>query len=89
MLLEEFIKPLGVSQSDLAARLGISPRILTEIVQKKREVTAGVALRLEKVLGVSAMFWLVLQRNWDLWYARNTFDANVLQGEPRLRKRVF
>lgn len=69
MLMEEFIKPLGVTQTELAAKLGISFPRLNEILRGKRAVTPDTALRLERVLGMSADFWLGLQLDWDLWHA--------------------
>ena len=69
MLLEEFIKPLAITQSELAARLGISFPRLNEIVRGKRAITSDTALRLARVLGMSADFWLGLQLDWDLWHA--------------------
>ena len=69
MLLEEFLKPLGMSQSAFARRLGISYPRLNEIVRGKRSVTPDTALRLAHVTGMSADFWLGLQQDWDLWHA--------------------
>lgn len=69
MLLEEFLKPLGISQSAFAVRLGVSFPRLNEIVRGKRSVTPDTALRLARVLGMSADFWLGLQQDWDLWQA--------------------
>lgn len=69
MLLEEFIKPLGISQSALALRLGVSFPRLNEITRRKRAVTPDTALRLARVVGMSADFWLGLQQDWDLWHA--------------------
>ena len=69
MLLEEFLKPLGISQSAFAERLGISFARLNEIIQGRRSVTADTALRLARVLGMSADSWLGLQHDWDLWHA--------------------
>jgi len=69
MLLEEFLKPLGLSQSAFAVRLGVSFPRLNEIVRRKRAVTPDTALRLERVLGMPADFWLGLQQDWDLWHA--------------------
>jgi addiction module HigA family antidote len=71
MLLEEFLKPLGISQSELAIRLGVSFPRLNEIVRGRRSVTPDTALRLARVLGMSADFWLGLQQDWDLWHAMN------------------
>lgn len=69
MLLEEFLKPLGISQSEFAIRLGVSYPRLNEIVRGRRSVTPDTALRLDRVLGMSADFWLGLQQDWDLWHA--------------------
>ena len=69
MLLEEFLKPLGVSQSAFAKRLGVSYPRLNEIVRRRRGVTPDTALRLARVTGMSADFWLGLQQDWDLWHA--------------------
>lgn len=69
MLVEEFLKPLGISQRQAAARLGISYVRLNEIVKGKRGVTPDTALRLERLLGMEAQFWLNLQLGWDLWHA--------------------
>ncbi|MCF7953030.1 MAG: HigA family addiction module antidote protein [Spirochaetales bacterium] len=69
MLLEEFIKPLGITQTELARCLEVSYPRLNEIIKGKRSVTPDTALRLSRVLGMSADFWLGLQQDWDLWHA--------------------
>lgn len=69
MLLEEFLKPMGLSQSQFAAHLGVSFPRLNELIRGKRGVTPDTALRLARVLGMSADFWLGLQLDWDLWHA--------------------
>jgi addiction module HigA family antidote len=71
MLLEDFLRPLGVTQSDFAVRLGVSFPRLNEIIKGRRGVTSDTALRLAKVLGTSPEFWLGLQQDWDLWRALN------------------
>ena len=68
-MLEEFLRPLGITQSAFAIRLGISFPRLNEVVRGKRSVTPDTALRLERVLGMPADFWLGLQSDWDLWHA--------------------
>ncbi len=83
MLLEEFLKPLGISQSAFAIRLGVSFPRLNEIIRGKRSVTPDTALRLARVLGMSADFWLGLQQDWDLWHAlRSKTAAQIDQLEP-------
>lgn len=79
MLLEEFLKPLGLSQSAFAGRIGVSFPRLNEIVNARRGVTADTALRLEQSTGMSAEFWLRLQLDWDLWHARRTTTARRIQ----------
>jgi addiction module HigA family antidote len=69
MLSEEFLVPLGISPTAFAARIGVPSARLNEIVRGKRPVTPDTALRLERVLGMSAEFWLGLQQDWDLWHA--------------------
>jgi addiction module HigA family antidote len=66
VLLEEFTKPLGLSQTRLGRDLGVSPRRINEIVHGKRSVTADTALRLSRYFGTSAEFWLGLQADYDL-----------------------
>ena len=75
MLLEEFLKPLSMSQSAFAIRLGVSFPRLNEIIRGKRSVTPDTALRLARVLGMSADFWLGLQQDWDLWHAAHSKEA--------------
>src|SRR3989338_7186149 len=66
VLLEEFLKPLGLNQSRLALGIGVPPRRINEIVLKKRRITADTALRLARFFGTSAEFWLGLQSQYDL-----------------------
>lgn len=83
MLLEEFLKPLGISQSAFAMRLGVSFPRLNKVINGKRCVTPDIALRLAQVLGMSADFWLDLQSDWDLWHAMQTEKAEeIAQLEP-------
>jgi addiction module HigA family antidote len=66
MLLEEFLKPLGLGQLEAARRLGISLNRLNEIVLGKRGISADTALRLGRLLKTSPQFWMRLQADWDL-----------------------
>ena len=79
MLLEEFLKPLNITQTELAQKLGVSYPRLNEIIKKRRSVTPDTALRLSHVLGMSADFWLGLQQDWDLWHAMNSSKANEIK----------
>jgi antitoxin HigA-1 len=85
MLLEEFLKPIGISQSAFAIRLGVSFPRLNEIVRGKRAVTPDTALRLARVLGMSADFWLGLQQDWDLWHALRSKEAAEIERLEPLR----
>jgi antitoxin HigA-1 len=83
MLLEEFIKPLGITQSALAVRLGVSFPRLNDVIHGRRAVTPDTALRLARVIGMSADFWLGLQLDWDLWHAMHGSAApKIARLEP-------
>jgi addiction module HigA family antidote len=69
ILLEEYLKPLGLGQVEAARRLGISLNRLNEIVLGKRSITADTALRLSRLLKTSAQLWMRLQADWDLHQA--------------------
>lgn len=66
VLLEEFLKPLGISQNRLALNMHVAPQKINEIVHGKRSITADTALRLSLTLGTSPEFWLGLQNDYDL-----------------------
>ena len=72
ILLEEFLKPMEISQNKLGRELGVSPRRVNEIVHGKRSVTADTALRLSIFFGNSASSWLGLQMDYDLDVAQDT-----------------
>jgi addiction module HigA family antidote len=78
MLFEEYVKPLELTQTELARRLGVSYPRLNEIIKGRRSVTPDTALRLSRVLGMSADFWLGLQQDWDLWHAMNSPEAKQI-----------
>ena len=66
VLLEEFLKPMGLSQNRLALNIGVPPRRINEIILEKRRITADTALRLARFFGASPEFWLGLQAQYDL-----------------------
>ena len=72
MLLEEFLKPLGLTQAEAATRMQMTTNRLNEIIKGKRGVTADTAWRLSALLGTSPEVWMNLQMNWDLWHAART-----------------
>lgn len=83
VLQEEFLRPMGLSQSRLALSIGVHPRRVNEIVLGKRGVTADSALRLAKFFGTSAKFWLGLQMDYDLDVASDALGSRLEQ-EVRL-----
>ena len=66
ILLEEFLRPMGISQYRLAKDTNVDPRRINEIVLGKRGITADTALRLSRFFGTSERFWLNLQARFDL-----------------------
>ncbi len=82
MLLEEFLKPMRLSQRDLAAGIHAPYLRVYELVNRRRGVTPSTALRLAKFFGTSASFWLNLQLRWDLYQAQRK-EAGLLK---RIRK---
>lgn len=66
ILLEEYLKPMKISQYRLAKDISVSPRRINEIVHGKRSITADTALRLSRYFGTSERFWLNLQIRYDL-----------------------
>src|SRR5271156_3404974 len=77
LLLEEYLKPLGVGQIDAARHLGISLNRLNEIVLGKRSITADTALRLARFLKTSPQLWMRLQADWDLHQAMHLQARNA------------
>lgn len=66
ILLEEWLKPMGLSQYRLAIEIGVPPRRINEIVHGKRTITADTALRLARFFGTDAQSWLNLQSHYDM-----------------------
>jgi len=66
ILLEEFLKPMGISQYRLAKDISVPPRRINEIVHGKRAVSPNTALRLSRYFGLSERFWINLQGRYDL-----------------------
>ena len=88
MLIEEFLKPLGLPQTELADRLGVSYPRVNELVHGKRDMTPDTALRLERLLGVEAQFWLNLQLAWDLYRAEHSVAAKEIAKIQPLKRRI-
>ncbi|MDZ4858571.1 MAG: HigA family addiction module antitoxin [Candidatus Hydrogenedentes bacterium] len=84
VLLEEFLKPMALSQNRLALEIGVPARRINEIVLGDRRITADTALRLARYFGNSAQFWLGLQMDYDLDTAEDTLGSRI-QREVRVR----
>ncbi len=84
MLLEEFLKPLGISQVELARKIGVSYPRVNEVIHGKRSLTPDTALRLERLLGMEAQFWLNLQLVWDLYHVIHSTAAKEIKKIRRI-----
>ncbi len=82
ILLEEFLKPFGISQYALAKAIGVPPRRINEIVHGKRGISADTDLRLCRYFGLSEGYWLRGQAQYDTEIAKDTL-ADVLMRIPR------
>src|SRR5204862_5592445 len=69
MILEEFLRPLGMTQTEFAQRIGVAWTRANQLIKGRRSVTPDTALRLERLFGMPADFWLTLQLRWDLYHA--------------------
>ncbi len=88
VLLEEFLKPLGISQNRLARDLATPVVRVNEIVRGKRTVTVDSALRLAKYFQTTPQFWLNLQAHYDLELAKETHLVDQIDREVRKRELV-
>jgi addiction module HigA family antidote len=77
ILLEEFLRPMNISQYRLAKDISVSQRRISEITQGKRSITADTALRLGRYFGMEAQFWLNLQSRYDLLQAEDVLDKRL------------
>jgi addiction module HigA family antidote len=82
ILLEEFLKPMSISQYRLAESIHVPARRINEIVLQKRGITADTALRLSRFFGNSAQFWMNLQTRYELELARD-LSASTIDREVR------
>ena len=82
VLLEDFMKPMGISRRQLAADIDVSPSLISELVNGTRPITADTALRLGMFFWMEARFWINLQAEYDLRIASRTFSEKIA---PRIR----
>jgi antitoxin HigA-1 len=87
VLLEEFLKPLGISQYQLAKDISVPARRINEIVHGKRAVSADTALRLARYFSLSERYWLNLQAHYDLEIQKDRL-ANRLEAEVKILRRA-
>ena len=82
MLLEEFLRPMSITQRELSDAIHVSYQRINEIVNGRRGMTPSTALRLAKFFGVSEDFWMNLQLRWDLYKARRSDERELESIEP-------
>ncbi|MBM4145486.1 MAG: HigA family addiction module antidote protein [Nitrospira sp.] len=87
VLLEEFLKPMGLSQNKLALNIGVPARRINEIVLEKRRITADTALRLARFFETSSEFWISLQSQYDLDVTADALGER-LEKEVRIYSKV-
>ena len=82
MLLEEFLKPMGISQQSLSRSIRVPYQRINEIVNKRRGITPATALRLGRYFGNTAAFWMNLQLRWDLYRAQSSEEETLQKIQP-------
>jgi addiction module HigA family antidote len=85
MLLEEFLKPMNLTQTELASRIAVPLNRVNEIIKGKRGVTADTALRLARLFDMDPQFWLNLQALWDLYHAEHSPTAAEIKQIRKIR----
>ena len=88
VLMEEFLKPMDMSQNRLAMNLGVPARRINEIVLQKRRITADTALRLARFFGTTPEFWTGLQSQYDLDVASDELGGRLESEVRELRKAI-
>lgn len=85
MLLEEFLKPMDLTQRDVANGIRVPYQRVNELVNGRRGITPATALRLAKYFGNTADFWMNLQLRWDLYHAQQS-EASALRTIRRVKR---
>lgn len=83
ILLEEFLKPMGISQSQLAKDISVPANRISQVIHGKREITADTALRLGKYFGIEPEFWLNLQVRYNMKIARTKL-GRIIEKEVKV-----
>ena len=82
MLLEEFLRPMGLTQRELSVAIRVPYQRVNEIINGRRRITPSTALRLAKFFGVSPDFWMNIQLRWDLYFAKQSEADNLKTIKP-------
>lgn len=82
ILLEEFLKPIGITQYRLAKEIGVPQRRISEVVAGTRSVTADTGLRLSRFFGMSDSFWIGLQLDYDAAHAKDVLKDTLAKIKP-------
>jgi len=77
MLLEEFLKPMGISQKQLSVAIRVPFQRVNELVNGKRGITPSTALRLSRYFGNTPDFWMNLQQRWDLYWVKSKEHSDL------------
>lgn len=88
ILAEEFLRPMGVSQSRLARDISVPPRRINEISRGKRGITADTALRFARYFGTTAEFWMTLQQRYELERLKDRMESRLKAEVRPLRSRA-
>ncbi len=86
MLLDEFLEPLGITQTELAKRIDVPFQRVNSLVNGRRALTPDTALRLSRVFGTSPGFWMNHQLRWDLYHAHLEANVDLKKIKPLRRK---
>src|SRR5882724_10238096 len=87
MLAQEFLDPLGLTQVELARRIGVPFQRINQIVNRKRAVTPDTALRFAQLFATTPGFWLNLQQRWDLYEAMQSAEARFIGKIKPMRRK--
>ena len=86
ILIEEFLRPMGISQYRVAKDISVPPRRINEIVHGKRAISADTALRLSRYFGTSERFWLNLQTRYDLEVTKQRLQGRLVAEVTEFRE---
>ena len=79
ILREDYVKPLGLTVSEVASGLGIARKTLSAIVNERAGISSAMAFRLARAFGTSPEFWVNLQAQYDLWHAGEDLDLTGVE----------